>query len=266
MRHGRISASLIAVACFVRELPLFFSGTPKTPLRVLCLIAFDALHCFRSSKPLPRHQIKVLANFLDFAACTNAALDHKPFRTDEYQAVRRGLESTDLGSLVDDYVRQLCELENQRPSTRGDRECFNEVRAYRGAVVRLSLETLAAIALGDPSVEDKLGATLWETDLELLFRIVMQCQIIDDVLDYTEDAAVGLPSFLTAPESLSQAFEWTAEAARSYAAYSGEARSASDFPFRVALGAVSAFTQFVIRACSYWRLGDRASAMAAENA
>ena len=49
-------------------------------------------------------------------------------------------------------------------------------------------------------------ATYCDADLNILFRIVMQCQIIDDVLDYAKDMSAGLPSFLTASKSLPQAF------------------------------------------------------------
>jgi hypothetical protein len=50
-----------------------------------------------------------------------------------------------------------------------------------------------------------------------LFQIAMQCQIIDEVLDYSKDMSAGLPSFLTASKSLPQAFELTRLAALGYA-------------------------------------------------
>jgi hypothetical protein len=36
------------------SLPLFFCATPRTPLRVLGIIALDTLHVLRHSRPLPR--------------------------------------------------------------------------------------------------------------------------------------------------------------------------------------------------------------------
>ena len=75
----------------------------------------------------------------------------------------------------------------------------------------------------------------------------MQCQIIDDVVDYTEDVSAGLPSFLTATASLPQAMELTANAARHYAA-SRQSSGNGVFPLRVALCAVTAVDE-TRRAC-----------------
>ena len=51
--YAGISSILIAVGSIVRGLPLFMSARPKTPLRVLCVMAFDTLHMLRNAKPLP---------------------------------------------------------------------------------------------------------------------------------------------------------------------------------------------------------------------
>ena len=53
-RPGRLRPTLVAVACFLRGLPLLLCATPKTPLRVLCLIALDTVHVLRTGRPLPR--------------------------------------------------------------------------------------------------------------------------------------------------------------------------------------------------------------------
>lgn len=73
----------------------------------------------------------------------------------------------------------------------------------------------------------------------------MQCQIIDDVTDYTEDVSAGLPSFLTASASLPQAMQLTAMAARHYGAPGGCAHGV--FPLRLALRVVTAVTALVAR-------------------
>ena len=90
-----------------------------------------------------------------------------------------------------------------------------------------------------------------------LFRIVMQCQIIDDVLDYTEDVSAGLPSFLTASASLPQAMELTAKAARSYAASPGCSSGDGVFPLRMALCVCTALTKLVVRVADRRRLRTR---------
>jgi hypothetical protein len=248
---------MVSIACFLRGLPLFFRAPPKTPLRVLCLIAFDTLHVLRNSTPLPRQRVRLLATVLDFAACANAALDHKRLCPREYQATRQWIENMGAASLVDEYLRRLQELERRRPSPAGDQRRFDEVRRYRESVARLSLGTVAAIALGKERVDDGIRAIDEDHDLSTLFRIVMLCQIIDDVLDYAEDVAAGLPSFLTAAASLPDALVWTAKAARSYrkcpdGLRAGRLRSGGVFPLRAALFVVSVFTSLVIRN-SHWQ-------------
>ena len=137
----------MSVTCLLRGLPLFFRAAPKTPLRVLCIIALDTLHVLRHSQPLPRKRISELATFLDFQACTNAAWDHKDLCEAEYQAIRQRLEKAGLGSWIEEYLGRLRELERRRPSIGGDHRRFDEVRSYREAVARLSLATVTAIAL-----------------------------------------------------------------------------------------------------------------------
>ena len=184
-------------------------------MRVLCIVALDTLHALRHARPLPRRRISELAVFLDFQACTNAAWDHKHLCEAEYAAIRQRLEKAGLELWIEAYLSQLRELETRRPPIGGDHRRFDEVRSYREAVARLSLATVVAIALNAKSLDDAIRATECDSDVETLFRIAMQCQIIDDVLDYTEDVPAGLPSFLTACASLPQAMELTAEAARS---------------------------------------------------
>jgi hypothetical protein len=180
-------------------------------------------------------------------------LDHKRFCPQRYQAIRQWIKNAGVSSSVDEYLRRLRELERRRPTPGGDRRRFDEVRSYRESVARLSLGTVAAIALGKERVEDGIRAIHDDDDLATLFRVVMQCQIIDDVLDYAKDASAGLPSFLTAAASLPEALAWTAEAARSYRQCPDSPRSAGLFPFRAALFIVSVFTSLLIRT-SRWQL------------
>ncbi len=92
------------------------------------------------------------------------------------------------------------DLESSRPLPGGDHWQFQDVGLYREAVVRLSLGMVAATASGNRCLDEGIRATYCDADLKILFRIVMQCQIIDDVLDYSKDLSAGLPSFLTASE------------------------------------------------------------------
>jgi hypothetical protein len=187
-----------------------------------------------------------LATFLDFQACTNAVWDGKPLCVEDYQAQRQCLEKAGLGSWIAEYVVRLRELETRRPPVGGDRRRFDAVRSYRESVARLSLATITAIALNAEGLDDGIRATHADGDVAALFRMAMQCQIIDDVVDYEEDLSAGLPSFMTASALLPQALSWTAEAARSYALVPGHSASRSVFPVRVALHLVTTVTKLVI--------------------
>src|SRR5687768_245825 len=245
-RPGPLRAGLVSITCLLRGVPLFFSAAPRTPLRVLCIVALDTIHVLRHSQPLSRHRRKELATFLEFQSCTNAMWDRKPLCAEEYQAQRQRLEKAGLGPWIAEYVVRLRELETRRPQVGGDRRRFDAVRSYREAVARLSLATITAIALNAEDLDEGIRATHDDGDVAALFRMAMQCQIIDDVVDYEEDLAAALPSFLTAAASLPQALSWTAAAAGSYALVHGHSAGRTVWPVRVALGLVTTATRIVI--------------------
>jgi hypothetical protein len=106
------------------------------------------------------------------------------------------------------------------------------------------------LALEARSIDAGLRATESDGDVAALFRILMQCQIIDDVLDYRADLAAGLPGFLTACASVQEGIARTREAVRAY----GAPRQPRDavFPLRAALGIITGLTALVIAAAG-WR-------------
>lgn len=247
---GLVPACLASSRCFVRGLPLFLAAAPRTPLRVLGIIALDTLHLLRHSRPMPRQRVHELATFLDFEGCANAAWDHKETRTADYHALRQRLQVAGHGPLVADYLGRLGELERRRPAIGGDRARFDEVRGYREGVAWLSLATAAAMANGGQDLDEAIHATGCDGGMATLLHILMQCQIVDDVIDYEEDWRVGLPSFLTATASLAQAMELTGAAANHYARGPGD-RAA--FPLRLALAVVTAGTRIVIHVAERMR-------------
>jgi hypothetical protein len=83
-----------------------------------------------------------------------------------------------------------------------------------------------------------------------LFRIALQCQIIDDVLDCDDDVSRRLPGFLTALPSLSESAALTAEASRTYG--SGLAGSRVILPLRLALRLVTMMASGCAR-LAQWR-------------
>jgi hypothetical protein len=239
------SSTRIAAVSIVRGLSLLLSGRPRTPLRALCIAAFDSIHTIRHGKRMPTPQLKTLATLLDFGAYANAAFDHKADCRVQRRVTLQLLEEAEIGLTVTDYLRRLSDLENGRPSPGGDRWHFQNVSSYREAVVRLSLGMIATAAGIAPGLDEGIEATHGCDDLNLLFRIAMQCQISDDVLDYSRDRSAELPSFLTACESLPQALELTRQAARDYA--DGRVVRSSDvFPLRAALFLVSTCTRLVV--------------------
>ena len=118
-----ILSSLIAVISMVRGLLLFLSGRPRTPLRVLCIMAFDTLHLLRSGKRLSTLELKVLAALLDFGACVNAAFDQK--------------------EVAGMSVVSLCNCWRKRESARPWRNICEGLATWR-AVVRCRAETVGS--------------------------------------------------------------------------------------------------------------------------
>jgi hypothetical protein len=236
-RHGAFWSSLVSVACLLRSFPRFLGAAPKTPLRVLGVVALDTVHVLRRGRPLPRQKIRAVALFLDFAGYMNAAWDRKPLCAAEYRAVRQSMEHAGLGSCMANYLGRWQAIERWRPAIGGDHRRFDEIRSYREAVAGLTLATAAAIALDDESLED--------TDMATLFRILMQCQIIDDVLDYEADRSAGLPTFLTAAPTRPEAVALTADTSRHYAAQESSLHAA--LPLRLALWGASTLAQLAVR-------------------
>lgn len=231
----------------MRGLPRFFRAAPKTPLRVFGIIALDTLRVLRKSEPLSRKTATDVAMFLDFLGCANAAWDRKRLSEVDYQAMKQRLERAGLGAQLQAYLERLRELESRRPAIGGDSRRFDDVRAYREAVARLSVATVTAIALGVESSAGAFDALQHDPDVDTLVRILLQCQIADDVFDYAEDRAAELPSFLTATASASQAIELTAAAARSYGARDEHGSGSAIFPFRITLAMFTIAAALVVR-------------------
>jgi hypothetical protein len=209
-------------------------------------MAFNFLHRRRHKRFLTRPALRTLAALLDFGASTNAVLDHKRQRPDELGASFHMLKQGARSPCVNQYVHRLVELERGRPMPLGDDAQHQKVRTYREDVVRLSLGMLATTAGLCGSLEEGIDATRSEDDLNLLFRMVMLCQIIDDVLDYSADLCAALPSFLTGAFSLPRAFELTHFSARGYGDIRHRPVAADLFPLRVALVLISHLTKGLI--------------------
>lgn len=241
---GKFLASVTAAASILRGIPFFFRASPRTPLRVLCLMAFDTLHVLWNSRRLSKQRLASLATLLDFGACANAFFDSKEFDRDTYRRTRQALADANLNEPIDEYVTKLRELERQRPLPKGDDRSHRDVRTYREAVVRLSLGIVDTVADDRRSVEYGIMQTHHDDGLNLLFRLAMLCQIIDDVLDWPKDLVTGIPSFMTAHASRSRAIELTRDAANDYC--QNLPAIAHLFPLRVALRSLSMITRLML--------------------
>ena len=241
-----VRACLAAVQCFLWHLPLFFRAHPRTPLRVLGIVGLDMLHVLRHRQPLPRTRTNALALFLDLEGCANAAWDHKGVCLEEWKAIRQRLDGAGLGPCVHRYLGRLQALESTRPSPSSDGLRFAQVRTYRESVARLSITTAAEIALEQGDHRDTDDPTHTDPDVDTLYRILMQCQIIDDIFDYADDLSAGLPSFLTASTSPSQSLASAAAAARAYGGAHGRSSSSSVLPLRTTLWLFTALTTFLV--------------------
>ena len=247
---GIIWPASVAIASLLRAVLLLRAARPKTPLRIACIAAFDTIHVLRKGEPLSALDARMLATWLDFGACANAAFDGKRFCRREYQATRRALDKNHRGPLVAEYSKRLAQLERSRPAPADSQSRFVEVGRYREAVVRLSLGTASTLAGIHRSLDDGIRATDGDADLNLLFKIVMLCQIIDDVLDYARDRAANLPSFLTACGSSSEAMEACRQEVRAYGAWGGPPRG-DLLPFRIALFFASTSAKFALLASRF---------------
>jgi hypothetical protein len=212
---------------------------PATPLRVLCLVALDALHAARHSRALPRARREALAALLDLQAAANAEWDGKPCPSATARSRPRA-DDAELISWLAAYRDDAGAIEARRPAPGGDPRRFAEVRDYREAIVRVALAAVAGMALGARDLGESLRATHEDGDLAVLFRLAMQCQVLDDVLDYRQDLAAGLPSLLTACTSLADGLASTGAAARSYGACRGTPAHGALPPLRLALRVLTA--------------------------
>ena len=192
----------VALGCGCRLLPLLVTGAPRTPLRALCIAAFDFAYRLRTSCWLPLPSRRRLARFLDYAADLNEQLDDKRRPAGERRRPTQRWESDEPRRLIAAIVRGWRNLEQRRPAPHGDSLTGEAVRLYREAVVQHALGALAALTLDLATVADGRDLVRSDPALQQAFRLAMLCQLIDDVLDYSADAQAGLPGFLTAtPET-----------------------------------------------------------------
>jgi hypothetical protein len=222
-----------AVVAFVANLRFLSSRQPGTPLRMLSLIAITAALRSRGIVLGPDRRQAVI-EAMELGALLNDRFDGDAYDPEELRVRLTGFTRSEHRDVVRSYVKRLCRLERSRPDPA---DSSTAVRRYRENVNRVSLATLWALGcartLGIAELEIER-----ETDLRLLFQIVMQAQVIDDVLDVSEDRRRGLPSFATEGASLRETVSIYAD---------GETlRFDRNFCLRVALRTITAGARLVV--------------------
>lgn len=210
------TVGVTAVISLCRVVPFLWRERPATPLRILCMAAFDTVSMLRHCRRIRPDRLQDLAVLLDHAACLNRFYDEKGFSQQEYLATKKQLASAGIQQLAEVYRTWLRCLEQQRPAIGAESWEFHQARRYREEVVELSLALLSAQVFERASLDESLASLNREEDMQLLLRIVMQCQVIDDVLDYRTDHFAGLPSFLTTSQTIAQGLAQTRRASRGY--------------------------------------------------
>ena len=195
---GMWHVCLIAWLSLFRNAPLFFCRHPRTPLRVLCIIAFDATARVRGSwLSVPAR--RAMIGMLDIGGHLNDYYDNDGFSKWKYREARRLYAHSQWPghrTILQAYRRRLDAVERARPRLFSGNCCATSVVTYREDVVRLSLGALAAIAWGG-SLEHAERRIDQDADLVLLFQLVMLAQLLDDILDWPRDCRRRLPTLLT---------------------------------------------------------------------
>lgn len=181
-----------AVAAFATNLRLFAARRPGTPLRVLSLIAISAVLRSRGVIITPE-QRRAVIEAMDLGALLNDRFDGDAYDAEKVRESVAWFKNSTHREIVWNYTKRLWRLEHTRP---GIAESAVAVRRYREGVNHVSLAVLWALASQRNLADAELDLER-ESDLKLLFQMVMQFQLIDDVLDAHQDRCRSLPSFAT---------------------------------------------------------------------
>lgn len=192
--HGWLGIPF-AVAAFAMNMRFFAARQPGTPLRVLSLVAIDAALRARGIMMMPDRRRAVI-EAMELGALLNDRFDGDALNPEALRASVAWFAHSAHREVVWNYARRLRRLERSRPDAR---DCATAVRRYRENVNRVSLAALWALARTRTLAIAELEIER-EADLRLLFQIVMQTQLIDDVLDVRQDRRRGLPSFANGAE------------------------------------------------------------------
>jgi len=167
--------------------PLLFASRPKTPLRVLCIAAFEFLARW-NGETLGRRRRLAMALACDLGSLCDDYYDHRELDKGEYRSLHGMLRQVAPKGGARRYIRELREAERRRPIlSSGTPGVVNAVAAYRAKVLSVSLRWLHEIS----------GLTAEAVKLHVLLSLVGLIQLADDVVDWKDDHAALRPSYVT---------------------------------------------------------------------
>jgi hypothetical protein len=113
-------SSRLAATSLLACIPMIWAPRPRTPLRVLCVSAFEYLARLQGPG-LGREGRLALAHACDLGAMCNDFYDQREFDGSVYRELRRDLKVLASETATRLYLRELRQAERQRPvrGTRG---------------------------------------------------------------------------------------------------------------------------------------------------
>jgi len=178
----------MAVSSLLSCIPLSLARRPQTPLRLLCIGAFDYVARLRG-RSLDRTARTALACACDLGALRNDFYDQGRFDRGFYRLLRQDLRRLVPESATHRYIRDLRQAERRRPAF--GTGAFSEPAAvveYRLRVLVVSLAWLQVISRR--SMEPRV--------FQALVALVGLIQLVDDLLDWKDDWACRRPTYVTA--------------------------------------------------------------------
>ena len=183
---ARVAAAAVSAAMVCS--PLLLAARPKTPLRVLCIAAFEFLARLRAGTLGKRRRL-AMALACDLGSLCDDYYDHRRLDASEYRSLRCELRGIVPEAATSRYIRRLRQAERGRPILSGiDPGIANAVIAYRTSVLDLSLRWMQEIS----------GLNVEPGKFDVLLSLVGLMQVADDVLDWKDDQAERCPSYVTA--------------------------------------------------------------------
>jgi hypothetical protein len=168
--------------------PMFLAARPRTPLRVLCVAAFEYLARLQGGT-LGRQRRLAIAHACDFGSLRDDYYDHQKLDPAEYRSLRRTLRRMAPEAATSRYIQQMRQAERNRPIlSAGTPEVVNATVAYRTGVLDLSLRWLHVVS----------GLSVQRAKFRALLSLIDLMQIADDLLDWKDDHAGKRPSYVTA--------------------------------------------------------------------